>query len=74
MANKHPFEEAHSIGPKMVKYLKAIGVTDFDDLVETDANELALRINVELGGNHMNALGVRALENLVTLAKEKTAK
>ena len=74
MANKHPFEEAHSIGPKMVKYLKAIGVRDFDDLLQTDANELALRINVELCGNHMNALGVRALESLVALAKEKTAK
>lgn len=57
----------------MVKYLKSARVHDFDDLRDTDANELALRINVELGGNRMNALGVRALENLVELAKQKAS-
>ena len=68
---KHPFEEAHSIGPKMVKYLAMIGVNEFDDLNGLDAAQLAMRIDVELGGKYMNRLGVQALENLVSLAKDK---
>lgn len=71
--NTHPFEQAHSIGPKMVRLLASIGITDFEQLVDADAYELALRINVEMGNKHLNAMGVRALENLIELAKANTA-
>jgi len=53
----------------MVRLLALIDVTEFDQLYDADAQELALRINVELGGKHLNAMGVRALENLIELAK-----
>ncbi len=69
--SKHPFEGAHSIGPKMVQYLSMIGVTDFDDLIDVEAEDLAMRIDVEFGRKTMNALGRRALENLVNFAKEQ---
>lgn len=68
----HPFERAHSIGPKMVRLLALIDVTNFDQLRGADEKELALRINIELGGKHINAMGVRALKNLIELAKMQT--
>jgi len=69
--HKHPFEQAHSIGPKMVDYLYRINVRTFDDLVNCDAHDLALRIDVEVGGKRLNVMGVRALENLIRLAKDE---
>lgn len=53
----------------MVQYLSMIGVTDFEDLIDVEAEELAMRIDVEFGRKTMNALGVQALENLVGFAK-----
>lgn len=60
---------AHSIGPKMIGYLEAIGIETFAELADADAAELALRINAHLGHPHINGAGVVALENLISLAK-----
>jgi nucleotidyltransferase/DNA polymerase involved in DNA repair len=62
---------AHSIGPKMISFLDRIGIEKLEDLAGADARELAMRINVELGHRHLNALGVRALENLIELANRE---
>ncbi|HSO48350.1 MAG TPA: hypothetical protein VLQ68_10510 [Rhizobiaceae bacterium] len=59
---------AHSIGPKMISFLERIGIERLDDLRGANAHEIAMRINVELGYRHINAQGVRALENLVSMA------
>lgn len=69
---KHPFEAAHSIGPKMVGYLAMIGVKQWSDLEGVDGAELAMRINIETGKKTMNRLGEEALENLVAYAKLMT--
>jgi predicted flap endonuclease-1-like 5' DNA nuclease len=62
---------AHSIGPKMIAYLEEIGIERLSDLAAADPEELAMRIDIALGRKHMNRLGVEALHNLVTLAKEE---
>ena len=59
---------AHSIGPRMVGYLEAIGIERLEDLAGADAREIALRVNAELKRKHINEQGVRALENLIALA------
>ena len=60
--------KAHSIGPKMIAYLEEIGITRLDDLVDADAGEIAMRIDIAVGRRHMNRLGVAALRNLIELA------
>ncbi len=60
---------AHSIGPKMISFLERISIERLDDLRGADAHEIAMRINVELGHRHINAQGVKALENLISLAE-----
>lgn len=57
-----------SIGPKMVGYLEMIGIESLGDLVGADPLQLALRINVELGRNHINRQGTAALSALVDAA------
>lgn len=66
----HPFLKAKSIGPKMVRYLEMVGISRFVDLLGLSPQDIALRINVELGERHINQQGVRALENLCALAYE----
>lgn len=61
---------AHSIGPRMVSYLEMIGIERLEDLRDADAAELAFRINAELGRRHINAAGIKALENLIVLARK----
>jgi|UPI000562BADA nucleotidyltransferase/DNA polymerase involved in DNA repair len=60
---------AHSIGPAMIDYLEQIGIESLSQLRNADAGDLALQINVMLGRRHINAQGVRALENLVRHAE-----
>lgn len=60
---------AHSIGPAMIGYLEMIGIVRLADLRLRDPDELAFCINAELGRRHINATGVRALANLVALAR-----
>lgn len=55
----------------MVSYLERIGIESLADLANADARDLALRINVELGKRHINAMGVRALENLIQHARSR---
>lgn len=62
---------AESIGPKMVDYLELIGIRVLADLRGEDPEDLAFRINAELGRAHINATGVAALGNLVRLADEE---
>ena len=59
---------AHSIGPRMIAYLEEIGIERLADLKGADAEVLAMRIDVALGRQHMNRLGVEALRNLISLA------
>ncbi len=59
---------AHSIGPKMISFLECIGIERLDDLRGANAREIAMRINIELGHRHINAQGVKALQNLISLA------
>ena len=60
---------AHSIGPKMVRYLEEIGIERLADLRGADPAELAMRIDIALGRKHMNRLGIEALAHLVALAE-----
>lgn len=60
---------AHSIGPAMIDYLEQIGIESLSQLRNADAGDLALQINVMLGRRHINAQGVRALENLIECAR-----
>ena len=62
-------QAAHFIGPAMIDYLEQIGVESFLQLRDADAGDLALQINVMLGRRHINAQGVRALENLIQNAR-----
>lgn len=64
---------AHSIGPKMVEYLDRSGIRTFDELASRDANSLLLQIHVETGVR-LNKMGLNALANLVTLAKDQAGK
>lgn len=59
---------AHSIGPRMVACLEAIGIRRLADLKGADPAELAMRIDILHGRRHMNRQGVDALANLVALA------
>lgn len=59
---------AHSIGPTMIRYLEEIGIERLADLRGADAEEIAMRMNIELGRRHINKLGVAALRNLIDLA------
>ncbi len=61
--------QAYSIGPKMVAMLERIGIETLDELASADARELAMRIDVAIGGRRLNAMGVRALENLIEHAR-----
>jgi hypothetical protein len=61
------------MGPRMVDYLELIGIERFADLAGADAHELRLRINARLGRPHINAMGVRALANLIDAAKARYA-
>jgi hypothetical protein len=60
---------AHSIGPRMIVYLEAIGITSLDDLRGANAGELAMRIDIHLGRKHINRHGMAALKNLIALAE-----
>lgn len=55
----------------MMTMLEAIGIVKLSDLKGADPQELALRINVHLGRNHINRNGVSALENLVAAAGQE---
>lgn len=66
---KEKMLRAHSIGPKMIRYLEEIGVERLSDLRGADAGELAFRIDIALGRRHMNRLGTAALQNLIDLAE-----
>jgi nucleotidyltransferase/DNA polymerase involved in DNA repair len=68
---KEKMLRAHSIGPKMIRYLEEIGIERLSDLCGADAGELAFRIDVALGRKHMNRMGVAALQNLIDLAERE---
>lgn len=60
--------KAHSIRPRMLEYLARIGIRRLNDLAGADAGEIAMRIDSLLMRRHINALGIKALENLIDLA------
>jgi len=62
---------AHSIGPKMIRYLEDIGIERLADLEGADPHQIAMRIDMLVGRKHMNSLGVAALRNLIELANTK---
>lgn len=59
---------AHSIGPKMIRYIEEIGIERLADLRGADPQQIAMRIDIALGRKHINSLGVAALRNLIELA------
>lgn len=61
-------EAVHLCGPKTADYLEMIGIFTFAELANADAHELKVRINPYLGRLHINAMGVRAFENLIRAA------
>ena len=64
-------QRAHSIGPKMIRYLEQIGIECLSDLKGADPHQLAMRIDIALGRKHINSLGVAALRNLIELANRQ---
>lgn len=60
-------------GPKMADYLGLAGVARFDDLADMDAATLRLAINAALGRPHINAMGVRAIQNAIEAARARRA-
>jgi len=62
-------EAVHLCGPKTADYLEMIGYTRFDSLSKADADKLRMAINSHLGKPHINAMGVRAFNNLIEAAK-----
>lgn len=68
---KNRMMKAHSIGPRMIAYLEEAGIERLSDLVGTDAETIAMRIDIALGRRHINRLGVEALRNLIALAERE---
>ena len=56
-------------GPRTADHLDLIGIETFAELGDADPRDLRLRINAALGKPHINAMGVRALGNLVAAAR-----
>lgn len=67
--DRRAMEAVALMGPRMVDYLEMVGVETFAELAFADAHELRLRINAHLGRPHINAMGVRALANLIESAR-----
>ncbi|MBT1157327.1 hypothetical protein J1C56_17180 [Aminobacter anthyllidis] len=62
---------AHSISPKIIRYLEEIGIERLADLRGADPQQIAMRIDIAVGRKHMNSLGVAALRNLIDLANNE---
>lgn len=62
------FLAVHSIGPTMVRYFDAIGMSRLADFKDQDAGEIAFRIDVYLGVKRMNRLGIAAIQNVIDAA------
>ena len=60
---------AWQMGPKMIAYLEAVGVTTLSELAQQDPGALRVAINAHLGRPHINAMGERALANAVACAR-----
>lgn len=66
-------EAVHLCGPKTADYLEMIGINTFDELADADAATLRLAMNAHLGRPHINAMGVRALQNAIDAARAARA-
>jgi predicted RecB family nuclease len=66
-------EAVYLCGPKTADYLEMIGINTFDELATADAAILRLAVNAYLGRPHINAMGVRAFQNLIDAAKAARA-
>ena len=62
------------MGPRMVDYLEMIGIGSFAELATADAFTLRMRINSHLGRPHINAMGEKALANLIEAARQQTGR
>ena len=62
--------QAHSIGPRMVALLEQAGFQSLAEIRDEDAHSVLLRIHVETG-TRLNAMGLRALENLIAHAQKE---
>ena len=67
-------EAVHLCGPHMTDFLEMAGVQSFEALADADAEELRLAINAHLGRPHINAMGVRAIQNAIDAAKAERAR
>lgn len=63
-----------SNGEKMLNYYKAIGMKNLSDFAGADAGEIAMRIDIHLGGKHINSLGVHAIQNVIDRAEREGKK
>lgn len=64
-------QKVHSIGPKMIDHLESIGIRRMADLRRMDPEEIAFRINSELGMCRINKTGIAALAGLVAAARSE---
>jgi hypothetical protein len=65
-------QKVRSIGPKMIDYLESIGIRRMADLRRMDPEEIAVRINSELGIPRINKTGIAALAGLVAAARTES--
>lgn len=56
-------------GTRTADFLEMIGIDSFDALADADAEDLRLAINAALGRPLINAMGLRALQNVIEAAK-----
>jgi hypothetical protein len=66
--DRKKIEAVYLCGPKTADYLEMIGIENFAELAGMDAMELQLAINSHLGRPHINAMGVKALQNAIDAA------
>jgi predicted flap endonuclease-1-like 5' DNA nuclease len=62
-------QKVRSIGPKVIDNLESIGIRRMADLRDLKPEEIAFRINCELGKRRINKTGVAALAGLVVAAR-----
>ena len=73
-ADRKAMQAVPLMGSRMVDYLEMIGTGSFAELATAEAITLRMRINTHLGRPHINAMGERALANLIEAAKQQTCR
>ena len=61
-------EAVYLCGPRTADFLEMIGIESFEALADADAHALRLAVNAHLGRPFINAMGVRAFQNVINAA------